>query len=94
MIRVSASKALPIAFTVIAVPTYLEALFSFCGCPTNLPLLLKNFLKSLTTMAYSSSSLLEVELSSSLDSFLAFKARDLLSPLPMTISESFLMINS
>ncbi|GKB65064.1 hypothetical protein Tco_0921250, partial [Tanacetum coccineum] len=32
-------------------------------------------------MTYSSSSLLEVEHSSSLDSFLAFNARDLLSPL-------------
>nr|GEZ54174.1 transposase, Ptta/En/Spm, transposase, Tnp1/En/Spm-like protein [Tanacetum cinerariifolium] len=38
----------------------------------------KNFFKSLTTMAYSPSSLSEIEHSSSLDSFLAFKARDFL----------------
>nr|GEX18897.1 hypothetical protein [Tanacetum cinerariifolium] len=42
-------------------------------------------------MAYSSSSLLKVEHSSSLDSFLAFKARDFFSPLALTILESFLM---
>ncbi|GJS70364.1 hypothetical protein Tco_0703205 [Tanacetum coccineum] len=45
-------------------------------------------------MAYSSSSLPEVEHSSSLYSFLAFKAIDLLSPLALTISKSFLMIIS
>ncbi|GKF82472.1 hypothetical protein Tco_0244128, partial [Tanacetum coccineum] len=45
----------------------------------NLPLLLKNFLKSLTAAAYSPSLLPEVEHSSSLDSFLAFKASDFLS---------------
>ncbi|GKB73591.1 ribonuclease H-like domain-containing protein, partial [Tanacetum coccineum] len=67
---------------------------SFLGCLTNLPLLLKNFLKSLTAMAYSSSLLPEVKPSSSLDSFLAFKVRDLLSHLALTISESFLMIIS
>nr|GEX33605.1 hypothetical protein [Tanacetum cinerariifolium] len=39
----------------------------------------ENFLKSQTVMAYSSSSLSEVEHSSSLDYFLAFKARDFLS---------------
>nr|GEY44086.1 hypothetical protein [Tanacetum cinerariifolium] len=54
----------------------------------------ENFLKSLTAMAYSSSSLSEVEHSSSLDSFLAFKARDLISPLALTILESFMMIIS
>ncbi|GKA34513.1 hypothetical protein Tco_0720942 [Tanacetum coccineum] len=43
--------------------------------------LLKIFLKFLMAMAYSSSSLSEVELSSSLDSFLAFKAIDLLCSL-------------
>ncbi|GKG13613.1 hypothetical protein Tco_0350573 [Tanacetum coccineum] len=58
----------------------------------NLPFLLKNFLKSLTAMAYSLSSLPEVEHSSSLDYFLAFKARDFLSTFALTISESFLMI--
>ncbi|GJQ93465.1 hypothetical protein Tco_0004604 [Tanacetum coccineum] len=65
---------------------------SSCGCLTNRPRLLKNFLKSLTAMAYSSSSLSEVELSSSLDAFLAFKAIDLLySLLLLTVSESFLI---
>nr|GEY25175.1 alpha/beta hydrolases superfamily protein [Tanacetum cinerariifolium] len=54
----------------------------------------ENFLKSLTAMAYSSSSLLKVKHSSSLDYFLAFKARDFLSPLAWTILESFLMIIS
>ncbi|GKG11182.1 hypothetical protein Tco_0342582, partial [Tanacetum coccineum] len=67
---------------------------SFLGCFTNLPLLLKNLLKSLTAMAYSSFSLPEVEHSLSLDLFLAFKSRDLLSPLALTILESFLMIIS
>nr|GEU87814.1 hypothetical protein [Tanacetum cinerariifolium] len=57
-------------------------------------LIFMNFLKSLTAMTYYSSSLPEVELSSSLDSFLAFKARDFLFPLALTISESFLMIIS
>ncbi|GJS91388.1 hypothetical protein Tco_0774024 [Tanacetum coccineum] len=52
---------------------------SSCGCLTNRPRLLKNFLKSLTAMAYSSSSLSEVELSSSLDSFATFKALELFS---------------
>ncbi|GJS12020.1 hypothetical protein Tco_0368816 [Tanacetum coccineum] len=56
--------------------------------PTNLPLLLKNFLKSLTAMAYSLSSLPEVQHSSSLDSFLAFKARNFLSTFALNISES------
>ncbi|GJY98661.1 hypothetical protein Tco_0516091 [Tanacetum coccineum] len=60
-------------------------LLSFRGCLTNLPLLLKNFLKSFTAMAYSSSSLPEVKHSSSLDSFLAFKARDFLSTFALTI---------
>ncbi|GKF90661.1 hypothetical protein Tco_0274362 [Tanacetum coccineum] len=60
----------------------------------NLPLLLKNFLKSLTAMTYSSSSLPEVEHSSSLDSFLAFKARDFLSTFALTNLESYLMIIS
>nr|GEW88327.1 hypothetical protein [Tanacetum cinerariifolium] len=41
--------------------------------------ILENFLKSLTTMPYSSSSLPEVEHSSSPDSFLAYKARDFFS---------------
>nr|GEY34030.1 putative reverse transcriptase domain-containing protein [Tanacetum cinerariifolium] len=54
----------------------------------------KNFLKSLTAMAYSSYLLSEVEHSSSLDFFLAFKARDFLSSLPLTILKSFLMIIS
>ncbi|GJS69679.1 hypothetical protein Tco_0702520 [Tanacetum coccineum] len=54
-----------------------EAFLSSCGCHTNLPLLLKNLLKSLTAIGYSSSSLLEEEVSSSLDSFLAFRASDL-----------------
>ncbi|GJV85620.1 reverse transcriptase domain-containing protein [Tanacetum coccineum] len=67
--------------------------FNLSWCPKQiLHLLLKNLLKSLTAMSYSSSSLPEVEHSSSLDSFLAFKDRDLLSPLGLTISESFLMI--
>nr|GEY91820.1 hypothetical protein [Tanacetum cinerariifolium] len=48
--------------------------------------------ESLTTMAYSSSSPSEVKLSSSLDSYLAFKTRYFLSPLALTISKSFLMI--
>nr|GEU76472.1 hypothetical protein [Tanacetum cinerariifolium] len=52
----------------------------------------ENFLKSLTAMAYSSSSLPEVEHSSSLDSFLAFKAIDFLSTYALTILKSFLMI--
>nr|GEX80760.1 reverse transcriptase domain-containing protein [Tanacetum cinerariifolium] len=59
-----------------------------------------NFLKYLTAMAYSSSfaysssSLPEVEQSSSLDYFLAFKAINFLSTFAVTISESFLMIIS
>nr|GEU87115.1 hypothetical protein [Tanacetum cinerariifolium] len=48
--------------------------FSSLGCLTNLPFLLKNFLKFLMAIAYSSSSLPDVEVSSSQDSFLAFKA--------------------
>nr|GEX36301.1 hypothetical protein [Tanacetum cinerariifolium] len=61
----------------------------------NRPRLLKSFLKSLTAMAYSSYSLSEVELSSSLDSFLAFKAIDLLcSLLLLTILETFLITSS
>ncbi|GJY47505.1 hypothetical protein Tco_0436568 [Tanacetum coccineum] len=51
-----------------------EAFLSSCGCCTNLVLLLKNFLKSLTSISYSSSLLLGEEVSSSLDSFLAFRA--------------------
>ncbi|GKE56962.1 hypothetical protein Tco_1496147, partial [Tanacetum coccineum] len=52
-----------------------------------LPRLLKNFLNSLTAIAYSSSSLSELELSSSLASFFTFNARDLLSSfLPLTVS--------
>nr|GEZ46882.1 hypothetical protein [Tanacetum cinerariifolium] len=55
----------------------------------------ENFLKSPTAMAYSSSLLSEVELSSSLDSFLAFKAIDLLcSLLILTFLESFLITSS
>nr|GEU48860.1 reverse transcriptase domain-containing protein [Tanacetum cinerariifolium] len=57
---------------------------SFRGCLVNLPLLFKNFLKSLTSMAYSSSLLQEVEHSSSLDSFLAFKETRFLSALLKT----------
>ncbi|GJU06197.1 RNA-directed DNA polymerase, eukaryota, reverse transcriptase zinc-binding domain protein [Tanacetum coccineum] len=53
-----------------------EAFLSSCGCRMNFPVLLKNFLKSLTAMTYSSSSLSEDEASSSLDTFLAFKASD------------------
>ncbi|GJU51104.1 putative reverse transcriptase domain-containing protein [Tanacetum coccineum] len=69
-------------------PEFLWNVFlSFRGCLTNLPLLLKNFLKSLTAMAYSSSSLPEVEHSSSLDSFLAFKAIDFLLTFALTISD-------
>ncbi|GJS12251.1 ribonuclease H-like domain-containing protein [Tanacetum coccineum] len=46
-------------------------------------------------MTYSSSSLSKVELSSSLDSFLAFKAIDLLcSLLLLTVSESFLIVEN
>ncbi|GKG32543.1 hypothetical protein Tco_0430053 [Tanacetum coccineum] len=85
MIRVSASNAFSFTFTIFVVSASLKCLFSFRGCLMNLPLPLKNFLKSLTAMAYSSSSLLEVEHSSSLDSFLAFKARDFLLTLALTI---------
>ncbi|GJS65707.1 reverse transcriptase domain-containing protein [Tanacetum coccineum] len=49
----------------------------------------------LTAMAYSSSSLSEVELSSSLDSFLAFKAIDILGSLLLfMVSKSFLITSS
>nr|GFB04008.1 hypothetical protein [Tanacetum cinerariifolium] len=52
-------------------------------------------LNDLRAIAYSSSSLPNVEVSSLLDSFLAFKAMDLsLSLLPLKISESFSMITS
>ncbi|GKB28084.1 hypothetical protein Tco_0867485 [Tanacetum coccineum] len=77
---------------------YQNDFFSSLGCLTNLPFLLKNFLKFLTAIAYSSSSLPDVEVSSSLpdvkvssslDSLLAFKAIDLtLSFLPLYILES------
>nr|GEY29772.1 hypothetical protein [Tanacetum cinerariifolium] len=67
-----------------------KAFLSSCGCRMNFPLLLKNFLKSLTAIAYSSSSLSEDEASSALDTFLAFRASDLyFSFLFLDVSESF-----
>ncbi|GKE27345.1 hypothetical protein Tco_1442729, partial [Tanacetum coccineum] len=60
------------------------------GCRTNFPLLLKNFLKSLTSIAYSSSLLFEEDASSSLKTCLAFKARDFyFSLLFLALSKSF-----
>ncbi|GKD32090.1 shikimate O-hydroxycinnamoyltransferase [Tanacetum coccineum] len=94
MIWITTSKAFSITLAIFVVSASLERLLSFRDCLTNLPLLLKNLLKSLIAMAYSSSLLPEVEHSSSLDSFLAFKAKDFRSPLALTISKSFLMIIS
>ncbi|GJW15972.1 hypothetical protein Tco_0020105 [Tanacetum coccineum] len=60
------------------------------GCRTNFPLLLKNFLKSLTAIAYSSSLLSEEDASSSLKTYLAFRARDLyFSFFFLALSKSF-----
>ncbi|GJT12092.1 PRA1 family protein E [Tanacetum coccineum] len=63
-----------------------DFLSSWC-CLTNLPHLLKNFVKSLTALAYSSSSLSKVKLSSSLDSLLFgfLGKRSILSLLPLTV---------
>ncbi|GJT15440.1 hypothetical protein Tco_0874146 [Tanacetum coccineum] len=63
-------------------------------CQANFPLLLKSFFKSLTTMAYSSSSLSEYEASSSLDTFLTLRANDLYFPFyswrPLSPSQALL----
>ncbi|GKF61550.1 hypothetical protein Tco_0181604 [Tanacetum coccineum] len=92
MILVSASKTLPITFTVLVIPASLECLFVIPRL-SHEPTFSHEELHEVSNMAYSSSSLLKFKLSSSLDFFLAFKARDLLYPLPLTISESLLMIN-
>ncbi|GJX97228.1 hypothetical protein Tco_0353026 [Tanacetum coccineum] len=57
MIWVSASKRLPCSVPFLSSQLLWNVFLSLRGCLTNLPLLLKNFLKSLTAMAYSSSSL-------------------------------------
>ncbi|GKD43377.1 hypothetical protein Tco_1268022 [Tanacetum coccineum] len=88
MIRVATSKAFSITFTVFVVSASLECLFVVPRLSHESTSLLKNFLKSLTAMSYSSSLLPEVEHSSSLDSFLAFKARDFLLTFSLTISKS------
>ncbi|GKG59313.1 hypothetical protein Tco_0604964, partial [Tanacetum coccineum] len=62
MIWIPASKTFPVTLDFL----------SSLGCRTNFPFLLKNFLKFLTAIAYSLSSLPDVKVSSSLDYFLAF----------------------
>ncbi|GKC92267.1 hypothetical protein Tco_1157709 [Tanacetum coccineum] len=90
MIWVATSKAFSTLLPFLSSRLLWNVFLSFRGCLTNLPLLLKNFLKSLTAMAYYSCSLPD----SSPDSFLAFKVRDFLSTFALTILESFLMIIS
>nr|GEW29893.1 hypothetical protein [Tanacetum cinerariifolium] len=60
------------------------------GCRINFPLLLKNFLNSLTAITYSSSLLSEEDASSSLKTCLSFRERDLyFSFLFFALSKSF-----
>ncbi|GJY03466.1 hypothetical protein Tco_0369406 [Tanacetum coccineum] len=54
MIQVAASKAFLSFLPFLSSRLLWNVFLSFQGCLTNLPLLLKNFLKSLTAMAYSS----------------------------------------
>ncbi|GKA99124.1 hypothetical protein Tco_0827061 [Tanacetum coccineum] len=73
MIWVAASKAFSITFTVLVITASLERLFVVPRLSHESRSLLRTLLVVLTAMAYSSSSLLEVKHSSSLDYFLAFK---------------------
>ncbi|GJW05537.1 hypothetical protein Tco_1564393 [Tanacetum coccineum] len=83
MIRVAASKAFSITFTILVITASLECLFVVLRLSHESTSSLKNFLKSLTAM-YNSLCLQlpEVEHSSSLDSLLSlYKQRDFLSVL-------------
>nr|GFA21535.1 hypothetical protein [Tanacetum cinerariifolium] len=94
MIWVTSSKTLLITFAILVVLASLKRLFVIPRLPYEPTSSLEELLEVSNLMAYSSSSLSKVEHSSSLDSFLAFKARDLLSHLALTILKSFLMIIS
>ncbi|GKE96173.1 hypothetical protein Tco_1581028 [Tanacetum coccineum] len=74
MIWIAASKAFSITFTVLVITASLERLFVVPRLSHESSSSLKELLEVLTAMAYSSSSLLEVKHSSSLDYFLAFKS--------------------
>ncbi|GKG63053.1 hypothetical protein Tco_0638700, partial [Tanacetum coccineum] len=67
MIRVFASKEISITFTILVITASLERLSVVSRLSHESTSSLKNFLKSLTTMAYSLASLSKVEHSSLLD---------------------------
>ncbi|GKC85837.1 hypothetical protein Tco_1141554 [Tanacetum coccineum] len=94
MIWVSASKTLSFTFGLLVVSASLECLFVIPRLYYEPTSSLEELLEVFNHHGIFFASLPEVKLSSSLDSFSAFKARDLLSPLPLTILESFLMINA
>ncbi|GKC09010.1 hypothetical protein Tco_1000620 [Tanacetum coccineum] len=87
MIQTAASKAFSITFTVLVITASLEHLFVVLRLHYESTSSFKELLEVSYYMAYSSSSLPEFEHSSSLDSFLAFKAIDFLSTFA---DESFL----
>nr|GEY35113.1 UBN2 domain-containing protein [Tanacetum cinerariifolium] len=90
MICVAASKPFSIDFTVRVIVASLDRIFVISRLSQESTSSLKELFKVSNRHGVSSSSLPEVEHSSSLDSFLAFKSRDFLSPLALTILEIFL----